>query len=137
MNQLLVATFTAQDAWELGQKLHQLGLNLEKPIAFEVYAYGQIFFRHSFGGLSPDKENWIERKRRCAMHFSTSTLSMEEKMTKEGTSIKKKYGLANESYVAVGGSIPLILQDGGVIGAVTVTGLKPDQDHQIVMDAFM
>ena len=137
MNQLRIAKFTAQDAWELGQELHQLGLKLEKPIAFEVYAYGQILFRHSFGGLSPNSEIWIERKRKTAIHFATSTLSTEEKMTKDETTIKKKYGLANETYVAIGGSIPLILEEGGVIGAVTVTGLKPEEDHQIVVEAYL
>lgn len=141
MNQLRITEFTAQDAWELGQDIYQLGLNLPKPIAFEVYAYGQILFRYSFGGLSPDKDSWIIRKRKTAMHFATSTLAMEEKMTKENTSLKHKYGLANESYVAVGGSIPLILASGntpgGIIGAVTVTGLKPDEDHQLVVEAFL
>ncbi len=137
MNQLRITEFTAQDAWKLGQEIYQLGLTLPKPIAFEVYAYGQILFRYSFGGLSPDKELWIERKRKTAMHFATSTLAMEEKMTKEETSLKKKYGLANEAYVAVGGSIPLVLESGGVIGAVTVTGLKPDEDHQVVVGTFV
>jgi uncharacterized protein (UPF0303 family) len=137
MNQLRITKFTAQDAWELGQELHKLGLKLEKPIAFEVYAYGQILFRHSFGGLSPDKEIWIERKRKTAIHFATSTLSTEEKMAKDETTIKKKYGLPNECYVAIGGSIPLVIEDGGVIGAVTVTGLKPEEDHQIVVNAYL
>lgn len=137
MNQLQLSTFTAQDAWELGQSIYQTGKKLPKPIAFEVYAYGQILFRYSFGRLCPDKELWIERKRKTAMHFATSTSAMEEKMTKENTSLKHKYGLPNEFYVAMGGSIPLILEQGGVIGAVTVTGLKPVEDHQIVVEAFL
>lgn len=136
MNQLSLSRFTPQDAWELGHDIYQLGLKLPKPIAFEIYAYGQILFRHSFGGLSPDKENWLERKRKTAMHFATSTFATAEKMAKTNDTIQHKYGLSNEVYVAVGGSIPLILENCGVIGAVTVTGLKPEEDHQIVVEAF-
>jgi uncharacterized protein (UPF0303 family) len=136
MNQLIVEKFTAQDAWDLGQTLYMFGQDLDKPVAFEIYAYGQVLFRYSFGGLNPDKDLWLMRKRNTAIHFATSSLAMEEKMAREATSLKKKYGLANESFVAVGGSIPLVIESAGVIGAVTVTGLKPQEDHQVVEDAF-
>ena len=137
MNQLIVNTFSAEDAWDLGQELHTLGFGLPKPIAFEVFAYGQVLFRYSFQGLFADKDLWLERKRRTAMNFAASSLAMEEKMAKEKTTLTAKYGLANDQYVAVGGSIPLVLKNGGVIGAVTVTGLKPEEDHQLVEEAFL
>ncbi len=137
MNQLIVKKFNAEDAWKLGQDLYERGLRLEKPIAFEIYAYGQTLFRYSFSGLNPDKDLWLTRKRNTAIHFATSTLAMQEKMAKEATTLTAKYGLANEAYVAMGGSIPLILENGGVIGAVTVTGLKPEEDHQIVVEGFL
>jgi len=137
MNQLLVKEFTAQDAWKLGQDLYERGQCLEKPIAFEIFAYGQTLFRYSFGGLNPDKDLWLTRKRNTAIHFAASTLSMQEKMVKEATTLTAKYGLANDTYVAMGGSIPLVLENGGVIGAVTVTGLKPEEDHQIVAKVFL
>lgn len=137
MNQLLVKEFTAEDAWKLGQDLYERGQRLEKPIAFEIFAYGQTLFRYSFGGLNPDKDLWLARKRNTAIHFAASTLFMQEKMAKEATTLTIKYGLANKTYVAIGGSIPLVLENGGVIGAVTVTGLKPEEDHQVVVEAFL
>lgn len=137
MNQLPVEKFTAQDAWELGQNIYELGAKLPRPIAFEIYAYGQVLFRYSFGGLSPDKELWIERKRKTAMHFATATLAMQEKLAKEETTLLQKYGLPPNAFVAIGGSIPLVLKEGGVIGAMTVTGLKPEEDHQIVVETFL
>lgn len=137
MNQLLVKRFTAEDAWKLGHNLYEIGLNLEKPIAYEIFAYGQTFFRYSFGGLNPDKDVWLTRKRNTAIHFAVSTLATLKKLTRDETTLLAKYGLNHDTYVALGGSIPLVLEGGGVIGAVTVTGLNHEDDHQIVVDAFM
>jgi uncharacterized protein (UPF0303 family) len=51
-------------------------------------------------------------------------------------SLLDKYGLALADYAAHGGSFPLYVQDAGVVGSVTVSGLPQRADHELVVEAL-
>ncbi len=44
--------------------------------------------------------------------------------------------MRTEDYTLAGGSFPIRVRGAGVIGAITVSGLSSDEDHQMVVDGI-
>ncbi len=65
----------------------------------------------------------------------TSSLSVANKLAGDNSTLSSKYGLSDEEYVAVGGAIPIMVDGVGMVGTIAVTGLQPEEDHQLIHDA--
>ncbi|MCJ8297898.1 MAG: heme-binding protein [Pseudomonadales bacterium] len=61
---------------------------------------------------------------------------MKEDLTKGNMSLKETFGLDDTDYVARGGSIPIMVENAGLIATITVTGLPDVEDHQLIVDAL-
>ena len=46
------------------------------------------------------------------------------------------FGLSKKDYVVKGGSIPIFVKDVGIVGTITLSGLKDVKDHEIIIDAL-
>jgi len=49
--------------------------------------------------------------------------------------LEEIFGLDKSDFIARGGSIPIIVENAGLIATVTVTGLTDVADHQLIVDA--
>jgi uncharacterized protein (UPF0303 family) len=54
----------------------------------------------------------------------------------KGTTLLERYGLLVADYAADGGSFPLIVENAGIVGSVTVSGLPQRDDHNLVVEAL-
>ena len=57
-------------------------------------------------------------------------------MEQSGLSFSARYNLPEEDYAAHGGCFPLIVENAGIVGAVTVSGLPQRDDHNLVVEAL-
>ncbi len=100
-------------------------------IAYEVYGLNRILLSYMDPQLSLDKVNWISRKRNSVLSFGISTLALAERNNYNQDKFLEKYGYRNEEVTLTPGAVPIISQDGYMIGVLTVTGLTPQQDHDL------
>ncbi|WP_174874152.1 heme-degrading domain-containing protein [Vogesella oryzae] len=134
--ELQLPRFNHDDAWQLGSLLRTLAAAQQAPVAIDIHAYGQQLFGCALEGSSQDNLHWIARKRNSVLRFGHSSLYLGEYQRGKGREFEQQVHIDASQYCAHGGSFPLRLKDGGLIGAVTVSGLPQVEDHLLVVSAL-
>jgi uncharacterized protein (UPF0303 family) len=155
-------SFTTKTAWTLGNALRERILNLpsnqRKPalisIALATATSGGgplhvVFQSATDSGTIPDNENWVRRKRNTVLRWGVSSWVMRQNMiasagssTDVEAAFVKKFALASGSggavadeYAINGGGYPIRVKGvEGVVAVVVVSGLKQEDDHQVVAE---
>ncbi|KAJ6139074.1 hypothetical protein N7471_005560 [Penicillium samsonianum] len=156
-------TFTAETAWQLGNALRDRILRLpngqRKPALISIALSGGaplhvVFQSVTESGTIPDNENWVRRKRNTVLRWGVSSWAMRQKTISglaAGASADqieaafvKKYavpsangGAVADEYAIHGGGYPIRVHGvDGVIGVIVVSGLKQEDDHQVVAETI-
>jgi uncharacterized protein (UPF0303 family) len=156
-------TFTSETAWKLGNALRDRVLSLpdgqRKPALISIALTGGsplhiVFQSATERGTIPDNENWVRRKRNTVLRWGVSSWAMRQKTVSglaAGASADqieaafvKKYAVASatggavaDEYAIHGGAYPVRVRDvDGVVGVVVVSGLKQEDDHQVVAETI-
>ncbi|KAJ5773322.1 hypothetical protein N7457_008218 [Penicillium paradoxum] len=161
-NEQIFPAFTADTAWQLGTALRDRILALpagqRKPALVSIALTGVplhvVFQSATESGTIPDNENWVRRKRNTVLRFGVSSWAMRQKTVgglEAGASADqieaafvKKYavpsatgGAVADEYAIHGGAYPIRVRGvDGVIGVVVVSGLKQEDDHQVVAETI-
>ncbi len=122
-------TFNEEDALKILTFLREKN----KKAAVEVYVRGRRALLFIPDAMAMDKEDWLRRKRNSVLYFGLSTQALLEKQNGDEGKIMSKYGKSLEDYTFTPGSIPIILNDIGMIGALSITGLLPEEDHELAV----
>ncbi|KAJ5105407.1 hypothetical protein NUU61_002754 [Penicillium alfredii] len=103
-------------------------------------------------GTIPDNENWVRRKRNTVLRWGVSSWAMRQKtvagLSADATAADiesafvKKYALASanggavaDEYAIHGGAYPIRVRGvEGIVAVVVVSGLKQEDDHQVVAE---
>ncbi|PYH85005.1 DUF967 domain protein [Aspergillus uvarum CBS 121591] len=102
-------------------------------------------------GTIPDNEVWVRRKRNTVLRWGVSswlmrnkllaTLSDADKGQVEAAFVKKyalrssNAGAVADDYAIHGGGFPVRVRGvDGVVGVIVVSGLKQEDDHQVIVD---
>ncbi|AYN41136.1 heme-degrading domain-containing protein [Streptomyces dangxiongensis] len=133
---LVFRRFTHDDAWALGSLLVELARERRAPVAIDIHRAGQQLFHAALPGSTPDNDAWIARKRRVVERYGASSYLVGTRFRAKGTTFEDSSRLDPDTYAAHGGSFPVRVEDVGVIGAVTVSGLPQLQDHRLVVEAL-
>ncbi|KAI9376563.1 hypothetical protein BJX61DRAFT_253156 [Aspergillus egyptiacus] len=158
---ILFDSFTASTAWALGLALRSRILSLpatqRKPALISITLAGGsephvVFQCATEPGTVADNEVWVRRKRNTVLRFGTSTWLMRNKMLAapgvDGdasgveASFVAKYALGSSSggkvaddYAIHGGGFPVRVKGvDGVVGVIVVSGLKQQDDHQVIVE---
>nr|WP_221189891.1 heme-degrading domain-containing protein [Azomonas macrocytogenes] len=135
--QLHLPGFDLVAAWQLGQLLYQYAAAVQAPAVLEIHAYGRIVFSAALPGSNADNHDWVRRKRNTVLRYGHSSLYLGEYNRSRGREFETQPHIDAKKYAAHGGSFPLRLAGGGeLIGAVTLSGLPPQEDHQLVIDVL-
>jgi uncharacterized protein (UPF0303 family) len=134
--ELQFASFTAEDAWDLGSALVARARRGNLPVAVDITRNRHQLFHAALPGATPDNDSWIRRKTRVVNRFGHSSLYMGEFARAAGTTFEAKFGLDPQRYAAHGGAFPILLRSVGPIGVVVVSGLPQLDDHRVVVDAL-
>ncbi|MFF7127847.1 MULTISPECIES: heme-degrading domain-containing protein [unclassified Streptomyces] len=133
---LVFRRFTHDDAWALGSLLVQLARERQAPVAIDIRRAGQQLFHAALPGSTPDNDAWIDRKRRVVERYGASSYLVGARFRAKGTTFEESSRLDPDTYAAHGGSFPIHVEDVGVIGTVTVSGLPQLQDHRFVVEVL-
>jgi uncharacterized protein (UPF0303 family) len=129
--------FDANVAWELGLALQQAAERGRASVAIDISAHSHQLFAHAMAGATPDNPEWVRRKRNVTLRFFRSSYAIGLELKRDGRTLREKYGLSDQDYMAHGGSFPIRLADGDLcIGAITVSGLPQRDDHDLLTRAL-
>jgi uncharacterized protein (UPF0303 family) len=136
---LTLPAFTADTAWQLGTTLRHLALTRNLSIVVDIRRFGaphQQLFYTALAGTTPDNQRWVARKIATVARFHKSSYHIGRLLEQSGLSFSARYNLPEEDYAAHGGCFPLIVDNAGIVGAVTVSGLPQRDDHNLVVEAL-
>lgn len=133
---LRFATFTNDDAWELGSLLVRLATERGLPVTIDVRRGTQQLFHAARPGTVADNDTWVERKVRVVERFGTSSYLQGLRARAKGTTFAEVHDLPLQQYAAHGGAFPVHVEGVGVVGVVTVSGLPQADDHALVTEAI-
>ncbi|MDY6062583.1 MAG: heme-binding protein [Erysipelotrichaceae bacterium] len=128
--------FNSKIAYKIGKAISDKIIANNLAVAVNIYAYNKTLYHFTNDNTIPDKENWLIRKRNIVLHFHHSSKYINEKLNNDQTLLISKYGLNIENYAAIAGSFPIIVKNCGVIGAISISGLEPNDDHQLIINTL-
>ena len=105
------------------------------PILIMVRHLGQTVFVSALPGSSLLNENWAMRKIRLVELFGKGSMLVRLEHEVDGSSVYDKHSIAEATYAAVGGAIPL-RNSSGVVGVLVVSGLDQFSDHMFCFEAL-
>ena len=126
----------AQVAWELGTRIRTLAVERKLALVVDVRRFGQPLFYAALDSTTPDNPEWVRRKNNVVARFHRSSYAVGMSMQKQGTTLLERYGLPTADYAAGGGGFPLHVENAGVVGSMTVSGLPQRDDHNLVVEAL-
>ncbi len=129
---LQFASFTNDDAWDVGAALVATARRAGAPVAVEVSRAGHRLFSAALTGATPDNASWIERKSRVVHRFGHSSLHVRQASIERGTTFEAEFGLDPARYAAHGGAFPLLVCGVGPVGVLAVSGLPQLDDHRLL-----
>ncbi|KND61896.1 hypothetical protein BVER_05963c [Candidatus Burkholderia verschuerenii] len=128
--------FHADEAWQLGTQLREMALARDAAIVIDIRVFGRVLFHVALDATTPDNARWAERKANTVAHFHRSSYAIGLALQQAGATLAEKYGLDASAFASHGGAFPLRVANAGVIGSVTVSGLRQRDDHQFVVEAL-
>lgn len=134
--ELTFRSFNSKDALRLGQIMLEMTEEREEVVAMEIYYNSRPVFLYIPDGLSPDKADWLRRKRNSVIYFGHSTGYVSLKCKGDDQNLVLKYARELKEYTCTLGSMPISIDGLGVIGAATVTGLKPEEDQTLIAECL-
>jgi uncharacterized protein (UPF0303 family) len=134
--ELTFPKFGVDTAWQLGQQIRQLAVDRRLPVVIDVRYFAQSLFYSALPGSVPDNAEWVRRKSNTVARFHRSSYAVGLTLRQGQTTLLERYALPIADFAAHGGSFPIHVNDVGVIGAVTVSGLPQRADHELVVEAL-
>jgi uncharacterized protein (UPF0303 family) len=131
--------FTPAIAWQIGTALRDLAIARGYAIVIDVRRFGaphQQLFYCALAGTTPDNQRWVARKVATVARFHKSSYHVGRLLAQSGLSFNAQYNLPEADYAAHGGCFPIVVDDAGIVGSVTVSGLPQREDHNLVVEAL-
>ncbi|KAH6989940.1 DUF967 domain-containing protein [Ilyonectria destructans] len=141
---LTLPHFTAEDAFEIGvlirTKLREIS---ENPAVVNITLANNkqlLFHAASRPGTVPENDNWVARKRNFVLRFGWSTWAghhLFDMGNEEKFKAQFQLGETAGDYAIHGGGFPVRVKGvEGPIGAIVVSGLAQEEDHQVIVDCL-
>jgi uncharacterized protein (UPF0303 family) len=134
--ELRLPRLDAQIAWELGTRIRTLATDRGLTLVIDVRRFGQQLFFAALDGTTPDNAEWVRRKSNVVARFHRSSYAVGMTLKMKATTLLEGYGLPVADYAVDGGSFPLIVENAGSVGSVTVSGLPQRSDHELVVEGL-
>lgn len=129
-------TFNEEVAFDLGSAVYGLAREQRAPVVVNIRTPNRALFHAALPGSTPDNDDWVRRKSNVVLRFHQSSMLFGQLLAVNDRAISAESGLDLMDYAGHGGSFPIRMVQGGVIGAVTVSGLPQIEDHRMIIAAL-
>ncbi|MCY1692849.1 heme-degrading domain-containing protein [Curtobacterium sp. SL109] len=129
---LVLDTFTHDDAWELGLVLRGIAADAGHGVGIDIRRPGLRLFRAALPGITPDQDVWIDRKAALVLRMEASSALVDARLSAAGVD-PAAIGWLGPEYAVTGGSFPIRVRGVGVVAAATASGLSSMEDHELVV----
>ncbi len=130
---LQFSSFTNADAWELGNMIVMEAKRLGVSIAVRIRLNnGLAVFQHAMDGTTLYDEQWMERIENTVKVTEESSLRLYMKIRENQKNLEERF-LEPREYAAFGGGFPIRIEEVGVIGSITVSGLDHVSNHDLLV----
>jgi len=135
---ILFPSFTVSDAWDLGCLLRSRLLTFPGSTVISITLANStpLFYTAVRSGITPDNTSWVNRKSATVLRFGCSTWYMHNKFQGDEKAFAEKYCLLDKAkeFAIHGGGFPVRVKGvEGVVAVIVVSGLKQQQDHQVIV----
>jgi len=134
--ELQFTAFGGDTALALGLKVVELAKERQKSVTVNITVNGQVLFHHAMQGATPDQADWIRRKNNVVARFGRCSFYIGIDHKHRGVAFDEIKYLDPLDYAANGGAFPITIKDTGIIGTVTVSGMRQAEDHAMVVEAL-
>ncbi len=125
--------FTNEDAWMLGNIIVSEAHRRALPVAVSIRLNnGYTVFQYAADGTNLCSQGWLDRKYNTVKMTEHSSLNLYMTLRETEQSLEDLF-LDPREYAACGGGFPIRVEEVGVIGAVTVSGLDHVSDHDLLI----
>lgn len=132
-SQLVFKSFDELVALEIGRRLVDLALSEKAPVVIDIRTSDRTLFHAALPGASPDNDNWARRKSNVTLRMHKASLRVGELNRTRGRTLSAEIGLDPLDFADHGGSFPVRVSGTGVVAAITVSGLKSEEDHAMIV----
>lgn len=129
---LVFPRFDFPDAWRIGSALVAAA---PAPIAIRIVVADRVLFAAALDGTSVSNAAWLDLKLNAVKHFGRSTLWLHHNLRAKGRTLEDIPPARLVPMIDHGGGFPIRIGR-QVVGAIGVSGLKHEQDHQVIIDAL-
>lgn len=133
---LILPSFGATEALEIGDIAKTFGVVRNLPIAIEVKLGDWIVYHVSLPGSTPENDWWISRKARTVMLKHHSTMYERVGAEERGVDWHQENNLLDETHAIHGGGLPLITKKDGFVGVLLISGLPQVEDHLLGVEVL-
>lgn len=134
--ELQFTAFGSDTALALGLKVVELAKDRQKIVTVNITINGKVLFHHAMQGASADQADWIRRKNNVVERFGRCSFFIGIDHKHRGVAFDEIKYLDPADYAAHGGAFPITIRNVGMIGTVTVSGLRQAEDHAIAVEAL-
>jgi uncharacterized protein (UPF0303 family) len=134
--ELQFSAFDSDTALTLGLKVVELARRQGKSITVNITVNSKVLFHHAMQGASADQADWIRRKNNVVARFGRCSFYIGIDHKHRGVAFEEIKYLDPVDYAANGGAFPIAIRNTGIIGTVTVSGMRQAEDHAMVVEAL-
>lgn len=96
---------------------------------------GTLVYARTLEGASLNNQEWARRKANLCERYSLSSMHVVHNLESGGKTLDS-CGMDSKDFGFSAGSFPILLESGVCVGSISVSGLKGEEDHQIVATAL-
>jgi uncharacterized protein (UPF0303 family) len=132
---LVFPAFSEEDAFRIGSALKARADKEDAPIVIDVSLFDRKLFYFARPGSTSDNEDWVRRKINLVRRLHKSSYRIGRELAAAGLTLADR-NLAQADYAPHGGCFPVRVENAGVIGTITISGLPQRDDHKWVAAAI-
>lgn len=133
---LVFPAFDEHAAFAIGSSIRERAMRESLGVVADVRLWDRPLFYFAMPGTNADNLNWVRRKVNTVRLLQKSTYRVVLEAGGKDRQFPEYRGLPVEDYVMAGGGFPIRVQGIGVVGALTVSGLKERDDHEVAVAAI-